>query len=88
MQTVTKALERITKESSQGLDQTCLALPGEIAAAGQPPGSLLLSNLITFPYSVRMYKTDIQHKTLQTSIPALKRDVIEFQYMLPIRESQ
>lgn len=57
-----KALDRITKESSQGLDQTYPALPGETTATGQPTGSLLLSNLITFTNSTMMYKTDVRHQ--------------------------
>lgn len=62
IQTAMKASERITKESSQGLDQTCPVLPGETTATGRPTGSLLLSNLITFPNSTVMYKTDLHHQ--------------------------
>lgn len=61
-QTAMTASERITKESSQGLDQTCPALPGETTATGRPTGPPLLSNLITFPNSAVMYKTDPRHQ--------------------------
>lgn len=59
MQTAMKVLGRITKENSRGLDQTCPVLLGETTAAGQPTGSLLLSNLIVFPNSTVMYKPDM-----------------------------
>lgn len=44
IQTAMKDLEKITKDSSQGLDQTCPVLPGETTATGRPTGSLLLPN--------------------------------------------
>lgn len=62
MQTATRALEKITKESSQGLDQTCPVLPGETTATGRPTRSPPLSDLITFPNSTVMYKTDLRRQ--------------------------
>lgn len=57
------ALESITKESKQGLDQTCSVLPGQTTATGQPTWCLaLFFNLIHFPNSTMMDKTDKHHQ--------------------------
>lgn len=75
-----KALERITKDSSQGRDQTCPVLPGE-TTTGQSSGSLLPFEPNNFSKR-KMWKADVSHnatplkekKKLYRSVCLLKTD--------------
>lgn len=68
-----KALERVTKESSQGPDQTCPVCPGQTTATGWSTGSLLLFKPDNFPKTT-MYKTDLLYQYTADKSVCMKLD--------------